>query len=255
MPYNGVQALEDAWDIVSDNLLVFAIANIIILFLFIFVVSFLSVIFAHILGMGSRASILLSLLLNYLLLMPPWHTANMAAVRHGVKGITAGDFIITPKQAIASILSYWFSRLIVLLFSLLLIIPGIIAHCRLSLVLPYFIHEKTTSVWGSITKSSQLVRGNFVDLYALNAAMGFVSPFSVAVLGVGLLLFPPIVTGSIDAAFLIGLLTFIKALFVALPFGLLMIGSIPMDSIGLYNMYKFLETGQKPLKPSEQAPQ
>ena len=219
MSFNGIQAVEDGWDFIfHSNPKAFLKFNFFFILKYFFSFTVLGLILSLFLD---RYGIVVSLLVNIILLLPLWCAANTAACRKTEK-VSKADFRLSGVLIWRTILAFWLSKFIALLCALFCIIPGIIAGTYLSLVLPAIVLDGS-GAGKSLVSSYRLVRGHFVDLYALNAAT---SSFSLLAL----------------TAIVLAIFFSHWAIIAAVLFVMAHIITVPLESVALVRMYKHLST-------------
>ena len=180
---NGFDAYENAWDVMAKclwnilgyNLAWFAGAVAIVVLIFLLTVA----------PFKSWGAFFLLTFFVFLVLSPLWEAANI--VRYGKDAPTQTAEVPVTKIILA--------RLLFLLFVapayLLLILPGIYIHCRLSIYLPLLVFTPDLTPMGSLSKSWSLTRSRFVDFYTLWIAVVVSKPACLLPFGLGFLLERP----------------------------------------------------------------
>jgi len=182
----GIDAYENAWDIVSKQLwsvlgfnavwLAGSFLALLVLFLF------------AVVACGSWAAFFVLSAVVLLEVAPLWEGANI--VRYGSVAGRVPESERLPVRTI--IVARLLFLVIVSIGYLACVLPGIYLHSRFSLYLPVLIHNPSLSPTQSLSRSWLLTRGRFVALYTLWIAIVVSKPVCLLPLGLGFLIERPV---------------------------------------------------------------
>lgn len=182
----GFDAYERAWDMVSKRLWSVLGFNATWFGCLVLATLGLFIMCVHILESGNAFLVSCAILL--LVVLPLWEGANI--IRYGADQASPQRLHELPVVRI--IVARGLFLLLVAPAYLMLFLPGVYLHSRLSLYLPVLIRSPTVSPMQSLSRSWLLSRSRVVRLYTLWIAVVVSHPVSLLPFGLGLILRQPL---------------------------------------------------------------
>jgi hypothetical protein len=183
---NGFDAYETAWDMVSKRL--WSVLGFNAMWFGCFVLATLSLFMLCVHILDSWTGFVTCYALFLLMVLPLWEGANI--LRYGAdEGFPQR---VHELPVVRIIVARFLFILLLAPAYLMLVLPGIYLHSRLSLYLPVLLRSPTVSPMQSLSRSWLLSRSRFVRLYTLWIAVVVSHPVSLLPFGLGLILRQPL---------------------------------------------------------------
>lgn len=186
--FNGLDALEEAWDVISSHLGKFVIVNAVATMLLILGLVGTSFAVVSLSASDDVTVFALTMVVGLLASRPVWELVNTrAALALATRGsLHFADFAVGWRGVLNAYVIYVAVRIVATIGLLLLVIPGVVAYCRLGLAGALVEMQPDIGPLGGVRQSWRATAGRFTDMYALSAANAVAFPLSATPLMIAL---------------------------------------------------------------------